>query len=202
MDVARQPSGPGGGPLSTASGTAARTWPIRSADSAASLRASSPTCLTVSWTAVAKARIAGVSSVPDLMSRSCPPPCSTGTGSTLRASSSAPTPTGPPSLWPVTLSASAPEAAKSTGSWAAACTASLCSGMPYSRAMAASSLTGWTVPTSLFAHMTLTRATPAGSVSMAARSTSGRSSPVPSTSSQSAWAPSCSASQCTLSSTA
>ena len=46
------------------------------------------------------------------------------------ASSSAPTPIGPPSLCPVTVSASTPLAAKSTGTCPTACTASVCNGTP------------------------------------------------------------------------
>ena len=101
--------GPGGGPLSTASGTAARTCAISSSRPARPAAAPRrPAAWTASATATAKARMAGASSVPDRTSRSWPPPCSTGTGSTCRASSSAPTPTGPPILCPVMVSAAAP----------------------------------------------------------------------------------------------
>src|SRR5208337_655118 len=99
-------SGPGGGPLSTASGTAASTWRTRSSRSAATRSASSARCLPHTAAATANARMAGVSRVPERISRSWPPPCSTGTGVTPRARISAPMPTGPPSLWPVTVSAS------------------------------------------------------------------------------------------------
>ena len=61
-----------------------------------------------SSTATANPAIAAVSSVPERTSRSWPPPCSTGTGSWPRASSSAPAPTGPPILCPVIVSAVAP----------------------------------------------------------------------------------------------
>ena len=125
--------------------------------------------MATTWAAVAKARIAGASRVPDLMSLSWPPPCSTGTGSVPRASSSAPAPTGPPSLCPVIVSASAPLSAKCTGTCAAACTASVCSGIRCSAQTAASSAIGAIVPTSLFAHITLTRATLSGSGAIAAR---------------------------------
>ncbi len=53
-----------------------------------------------------------------------------GAGRRPRPSSSAPAPSGPPYLCPVTVSASTPLAAKSTGSWPTACTASVCSGTP------------------------------------------------------------------------
>ena len=76
-----------------------------------------------------------------------------------RDSSSAPTPSGPPNLCPATVRASSPLAPKSTGSWPTACTASECRGTPCARAIWASAAIGCTVPTSLFAHMTLTRAT-------------------------------------------
>ena len=118
--------------------------------------------------ATANALIAGVSRVPDLMSRSWPPPCSTGTGERPLPRIRAPTPIGPPSLCAVTVIASAPEAAKSTGSWAAACTASVWNGTPNSCATAASSATGSTAPTSLFAHITLTTAAEDGSAASAA----------------------------------
>ena len=113
--------------------------------------------------ATANARMAGASRVPERTSLSWPPPCSTGTGWTPRASSSAPAPTGPPNLCPVTVIASAPLPAKLTGSWPAACTASVWNGMPCSRASAASSAIGCTAPTSLLAHITVTRATASGS---------------------------------------
>ena len=58
--------------------------------------------------------------------------------------------------------ASSPLAAKSTGSCPTACTASEWIGTPYARATAASSAIGCTVPTSLFAHITVTSATDAG----------------------------------------
>ena len=107
---------------------------------------------------------------PDRTSRSWPPPCSTGTGSTPRPAAARRPRPGRRSCAPVTVSASAPLAAKSTGSCPAACTASVWNGTPCSRATAASSATGWTVPTSLFAHITLTSATLSGSRSIAARS--------------------------------
>src|SRR5215472_2799732 len=73
-------AGPGGGPLRMASGTAASTRRTRSSRSAARRIASSSRLLATTWAAVANARIAGASRVPDLISASCPPPCSTGTG--------------------------------------------------------------------------------------------------------------------------
>ena len=61
---------------------------------------------------------------------------------------------------------------------------------------------GWTVPTSLLAHMTLARATLDGSCSMAARRSAGSVRPAAETGSQVTSAPSWLASQCTLSRTA
>ena len=119
-----------------------------------------------------------------------------------RARISAPTPTGPPSLCADTASASAPLAAKSTGSCAAAWTASVWNGMPYSCATAASSATGCTVPTSLFAHITLTTATWPAARETAARSASGHTAPSTSTPSQTGSAPCVSSSQRTESRTA
>ena len=112
--------------------------------------------------------------MPERRSRSCPPPCSSGSQSTSRPSSSTPTPSGPPSLWAVMLAADSPLALKSTGSCAAACTASLCIGTSYSRATAARSAIGMIVPISLFAHMIVTSAVSSAWRSSSARSTSGR----------------------------
>ncbi len=75
-------------------------------------------------------------------------------------------------------------------------------GTPNSCATAASDATGWTVPTSLLAHMMLTTAAPAGSAASAARSTSAWTSACSSTASQSARAPRESHSQRTESKTA
>ena len=76
-------------------------------------------------------------------------------------------PTGPPILWALTVIRSAPLSSKRTGRWATACTASVWNGTPCSRATAASSATGCTVPTSLLAHMTLATATPPGAERLA-----------------------------------
>ena len=68
--------------------------------------------------------------------------------------------------------------------------------------MATTSCTGWRVPTSLFAHITVTRATEAGSWASAARSAPTSIRPSPSTRNHSTVAPSTSASHCTASTTA
>ena len=100
------------------------------------------------------------------------------------------------------VSASAPLSAKCTGTCAAACTASVWNGIRCSAQTAASSATGAIVPTSLFAHITLTSATLPGSGPIAARRLSADTIPVPSTPIQPISAPSWLASQCTESSTA
>ena len=178
---------------------------MRSSRSAATRTASAARRRADVTAATAKALIAGASRVPERTSRSWPPPCSTGTGATARPRISAPTPTGPPSLCAVTVIASTPDAAKSTGSCAAACTASVWKGTPYSCATAASAAIGCTAPTSLLAHITLTRAAPSapsGPGRSAARSASACTSPQSSTGSHCGDAPSASASQRTESSTA
>ena len=73
--------------------------------------------------------------------------------------------------------ASTPEAAKSTGTWPRAWTASVCTGIPCAAAIATTSSIGCTVPTSLLAHMTETSGTEPGSRSTEARSASTSSRP-------------------------
>lgn len=86
-------------------------------------------------------------------------------------------PYGPPILWPETVIAARPEAAKSTGTWPKAWTASACRGTSNSAAVSASSRIGMTVPISLFAHMTVARATSSGLRAMASCSASGWTRP-------------------------
>ena len=191
-----------GSPFRVAPGTLSTTRRTRSSRSAPMRAARSCCCLTASSTATAKPAMAGVSRVPERMSRSCPPPWSWGVTSSSRRTTRAPTPLGPPSLCAVNVSASMPLAAKSTGTWPTACTASVCTGMPWTCAIRAVSTTGWTVPTSLLAHITDTSATESGSRSIEARSASRSRRPRSSTGSSSTSAPSCSASQCTASRTA
>ena len=89
--------------------------------------------LTASSTAAAKPAIAGVSIVPLRMSRSWPPPCSSGVTLDLAARRSARRRrTGRRACAPVRVSASTPLAAKSTGTAPTAWTASVCTGMPCS----------------------------------------------------------------------
>src|SRR3954470_8904691 len=197
-----------GAPLSWTSGTWATTPATRRSRSAASRAPRSsrdPTALTA---ATVSPTIAATSSVPDRTSRSWPPPCSSGVHSASRRSRSTPAPMGPPSLWPVMVSASAPLAPKSTGTCPTACTASVCRGTPTACATSASAATSLTVPISLLAHMTLATATSPPSPSASPRaarpagSASGPPRPVGSTGSQVMSAPSCLPSHSTLSRTA
>ena len=64
--------------MSSASGTTSRTRATRSSRRCEMRTAWSCCCLTASSTAAAKRAIAGTSMVPERMSRSCPPPCSSG----------------------------------------------------------------------------------------------------------------------------
>ena len=143
-----------------------------------------------------------VSRVPERTSRSCPPPCCTGVSFTARPSISAPTPTGPPILCPEMDMASSPEARKSTGTEPKAWTASEWTGTPARCASSTISATGWMLPTSLLAHITVTRAIEAGSRDSSASSTARSTTPSASTGSQDTSAPSCRSSHSTVSSTA
>ena len=96
-------------PLCSASGTISCTRRTRSSRRPATRAAWSAWFFTASSTAAAKPAIAGVSMVPERMSRSWPPPCTSGVTSTSRRTTSAPTPYGPPTLCPVRVSASTPE---------------------------------------------------------------------------------------------
>ena len=147
-------------------------------------------------------RAAAASSVPDRTPRSCPPPCRTGVRSSPRRARSAPAPPGPPTLCPLTVIASSPDAPKSTGTWPTACTASACTGTPYRRASATTSSSGCRVPTSLFAHITEISATWSPLRSSSSRSASTSSTPSASTGSSTSSAPACSAIQNAGSSTA
>ena len=119
--------------LSVTSAMSRRTPATRSVRSAATRAAVSARRSAVIEVATARPAAPGTSTVPERTSRSCPPPCSSGTQPTSRRSSNAPAPGGPPSLWPVIVIAARPDAAKSTPTPLTACTASLCSGTPNSR---------------------------------------------------------------------
>ena len=121
--------------------------------------ASTSRIATVSSSATASDRMPGTSRVPLRTCRSWPPPWTSGHELGVAAGQQGADPEGPPTLWPETVIRSAPDSSNRTGRWATACTASVWNGTPCSRATAASSATGCTVPTSLLAHMTLTRAT-------------------------------------------
>lgn len=107
--------------------------------------------------AAAKARAPETFWVPGRSPRSCPPPWRRGFRRTPDLRNRAPTPTGPPTLWAVTESAST--ASASSGTRVNAWTASVWKSAPTACAQAASSRTGWTMPVSLFAVMMETSAT-------------------------------------------
>ncbi len=81
-----------------------------------------------------------------------------------RRATRAPTPTGPPSLCAATRQRVGARGRRSRrAACPTACTASVCNGHARARgAGAATSATGWTVPTSLFAHITVTSGDRAG----------------------------------------
>ncbi len=87
-----------GSPLKIASGISAWIRLTSWSRSAPTWAACSGWSLTDSSTASAKPAIAGVSMVPLRMSRSWPPPCSSGVTASSRRTTRAPTPNGPPSL--------------------------------------------------------------------------------------------------------
>ena len=102
--------------------------------------------------AATKAMIAGALMVPLRISRSCPPPCSTGVTSKPRCKISAATPNGPPILWALIVADVKPRPAKSKGTFPKLCTASECTGI--SPAIATTSAMGWIVPSSLLECIT------------------------------------------------
>ncbi len=96
-------------------------------------------------------------SVPDRRPRSCPPPSASGRSASAGRTSSAPTPAGPPILWPESATRSA-SASGAGSSRPAPCTASTWTRAPAARASRIASATGWTTPVSLFTHITDTSA--------------------------------------------
>ena len=113
-----------------------------------------------------------------------------------REMTSAPMPTGPPTLCAEMLIAASPDAWKSIGTCPYADTASQCTGTPWAAASATTSATGCSDPTSLLAQSSVTRATSSAS----AASRKPRSiSPSAFTGTQSMTAPSWASSHSTLS---
>ena len=164
-------------PVTSIPRSSARAPEITRSRSAASRADSAARCSTACSSASARPTAPAASSVPLRMSRSWPPPCDNGIGRRSRATWSAPTPTGPPSLWALTAARSTPAAPRSTGRCATAWTASVWKRTPRSRQPAAMVATSCTVPTSLLAHMTVTSATDPGSSSTAARTSCAATSP-------------------------
>ena len=153
-------------------GAASGTTSMHPADQVVAQRATraacSACCLTASSTAAANAGdrrgVDGAAADVALLAAAVHAAAVT---STSRRTTSAPTPYGPPTLCPVSVSASTPDAAKSTGTAPTAWTASVCTGMPCAAAIATTSAIGWRVPTSLLAHITEISATESGSRSTA-----------------------------------
>ena len=179
---------------STAAITSSRSPPRRAASAGCSATASA--------TAAASAAARATDTVPERRRRSWPPPCTTASNVTSRRTSRAPTPTGAPTLCPETARVAAPDAAKSTGTAPRAWTASVCNGTPWSAASRAASATGWTVPISLLAHISVARAVRSGAAASAAPHAARSTRPSSSTGTSTGSAPSCAASQSTTSRTA
>src|SRR5262245_7282682 len=102
-------------------------------------------------TAVANPTTAAPFSVPGRRPRSCPPPNRVVANGAPGASTSAPAPGGPPSLWLETTRYVASRSAMLTGIRPNACAASTSRSAPCSRQSAATCATGWITPVSLFA---------------------------------------------------
>ena len=110
--------------------------------------------------AAAKPAMAATGGVPPRRPRSCPPPVINAGPPVAGASSHAPAPAGPPSLWLDTARLSAPSPRRSVGIRPAAWTASTWSSAPARWQSAAASATGWIVPVSLLASIRHTNAGP------------------------------------------
>ena len=136
---------------------------VRPATSTSRSRASrGPSCAkaaTAAEAATANPTASATGTVPDRNRRSCPPPWLTTASGASRRRTSAPTPTGPPSLCAETVRASSPESANDTGTWPNACTASLCARTPALRQACTKDPIGCSAPVSLLAHITEAHAT-------------------------------------------
>ena len=122
--------------------------------------------------AAAKPAMPGTFSNPPRRARSCSPPTWNGSTRRLRRTTKAPMPGGPPSLWALTDTRSAPSASIDTGTWPAAAQASTCTRAPCRWATSAISATGCTVPTSWLASWQCTRPTAVPSAASAASTSS------------------------------
>ena len=122
-------------------GVAAMT-PASSLSRRAAMRCAASASRPTSAAAAPKPTMPATFSVPPRRRRSWPPPLTKAGRLTPSRTIRAPTPRGPPSLCAETTSVSAPSSAKFSGRRPGACTASMCSATPCSRARAAASATG------------------------------------------------------------
>ena len=120
-------------------------------------------CPTTVSAAAAKAAIAGVSRVPDRTSRSCPPPCCTGVSFTARPNHQRADADRAADLVPGDGHGVQPGSLEVHRQEPKAWTASEWTGIAAPGRRSTISATGWTLPTSLLAHITVTKAIEAGS---------------------------------------
>ena len=114
----------------------------------------------VTRNAVANATMPATFCVPARRPRSCPPPSTSGTSGTSSRTTRAPTPFGPPNLWPEMATRSARAAASRRSHHCGACTASVWNAAfgARSRTSVAMSASGWRTPVSLLTSITDTTA--------------------------------------------
>src|SRR5207244_3232887 len=123
----------------------------------AAIRAiSSARRLCVMRSAVANATIPATFCVPARNPRSWPPPSTSGTSWVPSRTINAPTPFGPPNLWPDIATNETSAVAAGRSSHCGACTASVCTTArgAISRTRRATSLMGWRTPVSLLTSIT------------------------------------------------
>ena len=145
-------------PLTAASGTRSISPASRRSRRAPSRAASAASLPPANAAAAPRPTTAGTFSVPARRFRSCRPPVVGATKRIPRRTHSAPTPLGPLNLCAEIESRSTPRAATSIGILPADCTASVWNRAPRACATAASRAIGCTVPISLLACITETRA--------------------------------------------
>ena len=165
-------------PCTQTPGMPSRTRRTKLSFSARTRALSSLILATAASSAAAVPHAPATSEVPPLRPLSCSPPECSASRRTPSFTYSAPKPFGPPNLCAERESMSHPSALTSRGMLPAACTASVWKSAPHECAMSASSRTGWMLPVSLFAVMTLTRTT---SSPTASARLCGRTKPSPST---------------------
>src|SRR2546428_2981210 len=141
--------------LITASGTIASTRRSSSSRSAPSRAADSACSAAASSTALPSPTIPGTFSVPGRMPYCCPPPWMIASTAPRSRTMRAPTPLAAPILCPEMVSSVQPASLSDRGTLPKACTASEWKQTPAARQRSARRAIGWTVPTSLFTHITL-----------------------------------------------